>query len=220
MAPTHDTAQPMVITPLEYERQALLRAGVDRHCTLACCGVGAAAILRWADQQDQAMRSPVILAGVAGALTNDVIRGRAYIVSAVHAQDGRHFRPSFRPDLCDPEAGVTMTDHAVRTPDDRRALADRTGAVLADMESVALAEIAFDRGWSWAIVRGVSDGLQDVLPPQIDDWVDHDGKTNRGKVVRSLLRRPWLIGTAMRLGRHSSRALEAVAERILHMVQS
>ena len=71
-----------VICPLEFERRALLQAGVGEYCEVSCCGPGALAA-RQGVQSSATTDGPIILAGLAGALREDISKGSAYVASRV-----------------------------------------------------------------------------------------------------------------------------------------
>ena len=60
-------------------------------------------------------------------------------------------------------------------------------------------------------MRGVSDGLHDALPEDIDEWVDEQGRTRTSAVIAAILRRPALVGEVRRLRADSIEAMNAVA---------
>ncbi len=204
----------VVVCPLRFERRVLGRAGIGRSCELVCCGAGAAAARRWA--ADHVASGPVILCGLAGALNSAFDVGTAHAAVTVVGEDGRRMEPSLRehggPVLACPPRTLT-------TPQARRAWSAGSGADLADLESAAFAHVAVEKGWRWAIVRGVSDGPDDALPADIDDWVDGKGRTRVSLVVRRILRRPERIGPLLRLRADSVAAMEAVAVVVRSMLE-
>jgi hypothetical protein len=160
---------------------------------------------------------PVILAGLAGSLRGSFPPGRAFIISTVIAPDGRQYRAAI--DDRDAEhrgvRAVLASSAAVLTdPEEKRAFAEKTGADLVDLEGGIFAEAATMLGWRWMIVKGVSDGPAERLPPRIGAWVGADGRVRAGAVAASLLRRPWDLRRVRRLRAQSVRAMEAVAELV------
>ena len=211
----------VVICPLEFERRALLQAGVGKYCEVSCCGPGASAA-RQGVQRSAITDGPIILAGLAGALRADISKGSAYVVTRV-IDDARHsWHPTSITKGDRPPSGATIisTAHTITTTQGKRALAERSGADLVDLESAAFAEAASAGGRRWAIVRGVSDGLHDALPEDIDEWVDEQGRTRTSAVIAAILRRPALVGEVRRLRADSIEAMNAVAEVIDSMLSA
>jgi len=109
-------------------------------------------------------------------------------------------------------ASVVTIRRVVGDPTTRTALsAAHPDAQLVDCESWWFARACHSAGVSWWIVRGVSDGPDDRLPRDVDDWVDADGSNRIGRVLSSLLRRPLDVVLLPRLARRGRRAMAAVA---------
>ncbi len=216
-----DPSYAVVICPLEFERRALLQAGVGKYCEVSCCGPGALAA-RQGVQSSAITDGPIILAGLAGALREDIAKGSAYVATRVIDDAGHAWHPPgiAEGDLPGPSGPtIISTLHTITTTQDKRALAQRSGADLVDLESAAFAEAASAAGRRWAIVRGVSDGLHDALPEDIDEWVDEQGRTRTSAVIAAILRRPALVGEVRRLRADSIEAMNAVAGVIRTMLR-
>ena len=212
----------VVICPLEFERRALLHAGVGKYCEVSCCGPGALAT-RQGVQSSAITDGPIILAGLAGALRADISKGSAYVATRVIDDAGHSWHPTgiAEGDLPGPsDPTIISTLHTITTTQDKRALAERSGADLVDLESAAFAEAASAAGRRWVIVRGVSDGLHDTLPEDIDEWVDEQGRTRTKAVIAAILRRPALVGEVRRLRADSIAAMTAVAAVIDSMLSA
>ncbi|MCH8344406.1 MAG: hypothetical protein IH983_10500 [Planctomycetes bacterium] len=216
-------SRPIIVSPLEFERRALRRAGLGQRCRLLCCGPGSRGIQHWAASVTLVAPAtqPVILAGLAGSLRKTYMTRSAHLISTVIGDDGRRWAPTFgsplqmtnRSDSIIASSATTLT-----TPIAKRAFADRSGADLVDRESAAFADAATQRGWRWAIVRGVSDGLQETLPPQIDDWIDQTGRAKASAVLAGILRHPAVLRDIGRLRADGLAAMQAVAKLICTML--
>ena len=77
-----------------------------------------------------------------------------------------------------------------------------------------------DMKLSWAIVRGVSDGVLDSLPVDVDRWVNASGQARPQQIAGSICRRPWIVAAVMRLGVHSKSAMAAVAQNLSRICSS
>ncbi|MCH8152972.1 MAG: hypothetical protein IH830_11450 [Planctomycetes bacterium] len=216
-------SRPIIVSPLEFERRALRRAGLGHRCRLFCCGPGSRAIQHWAASVTLVAPAtqPVILAGLAGSLRKTYMTRSAHLISTVIGDDGRRWAPSFGSPLQMTNRSASIiasSPTTLTTPIAKRAFADRSGADLVDRESAAFAEAATQRGWRWAIVRGVSDGLQETLPPQIDDWIDQTGRAKASAVLGGILRHPGVVRDIGRLRRDGLAAMQAVAKLICTML--
>lgn len=204
----------LIVCPLDFERRALRRAGLDALGEVTCCGPGAAAVVTWA--QGRRPMSPVILCGVAGGLSASVEAGRAYAAAAVLGADGRRIEPTLP--AVDDGRVMSSAPGTLATPQAKQDWARRTGADLVDLESAAFAELAAGGGWRWAVVRGVSDDRATALPPGIDDWVDARGRSRPGAVLRAVLAGRAGIGELARLRAACTAALRAAAALIERML--
>jgi nucleoside phosphorylase len=81
----------------------------------------------------------------------------------------------------------------------KEALYRRTGAVSADMESAAVAVSSARLGVPLMVVRAISDGRSDAVPPGILKTVDAFGRPDYGRLLAFMARRPAEIGTVLRL---------------------
>ncbi len=211
-----------VICPLEFERRGLLQAGVGKYCEVSCCGPSALAT-RQCVQSSAVTDGPIILAGLAGALREDFCKGSAYVATRVIDDAGHAWHPTgiAQGSLPGPSGPtIISTLHTITSTEDKRALAQRSGADLVDLESAAFAEAASAAGRRWAIVRGVSDGLHDALPEAIDEWVDEQGRARTSAVIAAIVRRPAMVSEVRRLRADSIEAMNAVARVIDSMLSA
>jgi adenosylhomocysteine nucleosidase len=84
---------------------------------------------------------------------------------------------------------IACPARALRTTADKRALA-ATGAVAADMESAAVAEVARRAGVPWLIVRAVADGVDVPVPMSVIQAIDDDGRLRWTRLGARLTRHP------------------------------
>jgi hypothetical protein len=203
----------IVVCALEFERRLLVRAGVGRRCELTCCGPGAEGVRRWASGQSPS--GAVFLCGLAGALSDRIAVGTACSVAVVVGDEQQT-----RPPITD-SGGVIVScpAHTLTTPAAKRAWAERHGADLVDLESAAFARIAVQEGWDWGIVRGVSDGPDFSLPADIDTWVDQQGRSRPGRVLRAILSGRVGVGQLARLRTQGIAAMAAAAVVLQRMLE-
>jgi uridine phosphorylase len=97
----------------------------------------------------------------------------------------------------------------VTSVNEKRRLAQRTGAAVVDMEGVALAAALAARGLRPAMVRVVSDDAEHDLPP-LEGAIDASGTLRPERVALAFARRPL---AAVRFARDAQRALAAL-ERV------
>lgn len=198
-----------IVCPLEFERSALRRLAAERGWNLACCGPGAAAVAAWARRYGPPAGSTVVLAGVAGSLRPSVPPGEAVeISSVVDAEAAIEFVPRRLTEL--PRVRCIAVQAPLATVEAKREEAARNRADIVDMESAAFAREAIPRQWRWSVIRGISDGADESLPPGVEHWTDDRGKTRLLRVAGSLARRPWMVREVTQLGARSFLAMDAV----------
>jgi adenosylhomocysteine nucleosidase len=145
----------------------------------------------------------VILAGVAGGLDPSLAVGDIVLSGS----DGPPW-----PKLPYRYGQIFTSDKIVSTPEEKKELFQRTGALAVDMEGEVVRQAASAAGVPMLTVRGISDTAQETVPPEVLNWVDAYGRVNRGAVAMGLMKNPLLVPVAMRLGKQSKIAMERVAE--------
>lgn len=213
----------MLLCPLEFERRVLSsalrrRERIDARPRSAVhvCGPGATGVRRWFEHLEPST-SPtggVLLVGTGGGLSRDLPAGVAVVAERIVDADGRFSSPTLKPPPSTRCGVILALDEPPTTPEAKRRQGERSGAVAVDLESAAFAECCDARGWSWNVVRGISDGADHALPPQVAAWIDPAGRLRHAALLASLLRSPRTISMLPALRRRSRAALEAVAETI------
>jgi len=197
----------IILCPLAFEAASLRRHHMGNRATIITIGPGPDAMLAWLGTVDAKSVSRVILAGLAGALTSRCPPGSAWSVSRIIDEHGTmHRAPLGRDDVT-----LTTSNRVVASREARRAVADRDGADLVDMEGALFARHADAAGWRWAIVRGVSDGPARRTPRGMHRWTSAHGRTRVNRVIADLLCRPHDIPATIALARSSGQAMRAAA---------
>jgi len=200
----HPAEPALVFCPLGFERRAFMRFG---KLPVVTTGQGADAIRRaFAARDAWPVRRPriVILLGLAGGLGTACASGSVAVVRRVVDDAGAELFASSIPDA---SATVVESTDIVASAGAKRALAERTGADIVDMESRAFAACAAEARLPWAIVRGVSDGADSALPPEFGGFIDERGETRIPRVLAAVARRPALLGEFVAIGRQSRIAM-------------
>lgn len=157
--------------------------------------------------------------GVAGALDYDVTPEAIFVPGIIKASDGREW-------ACTPSLITTLRTALPHTKDgavfgskqlvpdhaEKKKLHDQTGCTLVDMESHVVAEIASTRAIPFAVLRGISDNVEDTFPDAALKGIHPDGTTNYGAVFFSLLANPLQLPALLRLFRHTGVALEKLRQ--------
>ncbi len=100
------------------------------------------------------------------------------------------------------EAGaLTGSDRIVPTPEGKRALAARTGALIVDMETHALAEAAEAAGMPALAIRAVCDSSDQAIPQAVIGSTRPNGEVKTLKVWRKFCAAPWELPALLNLRR-------------------
>lgn len=105
-------------------------------------------------------------------------------------------------------------DQVVVTTTEKLRLWHETGAVAADMESGAVARVAWQEGVPFAALRVICDPADRTLPPAALIALDGQGTIGLGRVIASVLRRPGQIPALLRLAADAATARRALRARI------
>ncbi|MCL5953145.1 MAG: hypothetical protein M1509_01375 [Nitrospirae bacterium] len=164
----------------------------------------------------------VLFAGLAGALAPDLFPGTIVVAEGVLSSSGENFLPFqdffpnfFRPMIEEWDKGsirfgrILSAEALVGTPREKKRLARETGAIAVDMESAGWLDAASRAGIPATVVRVISDGADDSLPPELLSFVTPEGAVSFGGILRALLLRPallyelLLLGSSIRQGRQA-----------------
>ena len=104
------------------------------------------------------------------------------------------------------QADAVLTDREAKT-----ALATRSGAAAADMESAGIAALAVRRQLACLVVRVLLDPLELSIPPCAAASVDLHGELQPGRLLAGLLRQPTDVFALLRLAAAWRRARSRLA---------
>ena len=217
-----------ILAPSSFEAAHLHRGlwAIGDSLEVVQVGVGPGAVFSgmWADALPPG--SVVILAGVAGALSSACTRGTAHWSSAVIDAEGRRWIPPVQGSATlhaanaspDPVA-LAGVDGVIGRPRDKRSLQQRTGACIVDCESASFARAASKRGWRWGVVRGISDGVDDIVPGWMPQLLRRNGSVDSGGVASTLLANPLRAIDMIRGGQAAGNAMRAVCALLAAFAQ-
>jgi adenosylhomocysteine nucleosidase len=177
----------------------------------ACAGAGQQAATRaFAEVEKEGPIGQVFSVGWAGALSESVVRGKAYTLSVViDIGTGERFSIS-------PTSGNLWlaTSPKVANAIEKQRLAAAYHASLVDMEAAAIARLAAMRGIPFHCIKGVSDGLTDNLP-DFDRFISPQGHFQLARFVLFSILRPWCWPALIRMGENSKKAAQAIMDSLL-----
>lgn len=217
---TSCVADIVIITPLGHEASAL-RKVLSRHgLTAHISGLGPEAIkkatLKLIGGAAGEVPRLMILAGLAGGLKPAQTLPRCGWGTTIVDATGNPVRGRAKSLVgCSwPALRITSIAEPICFPDGKRELAAATDADYGDTESFWFAQTCADNDVPWAVIRAVSDDVDEILPPAVLKWTTPEGKTDPAQVIKDMFRHPSLIGKAMRLGSKSKHAMGLIAAEL------
>jgi adenosylhomocysteine nucleosidase len=113
-----------------------------------------------------------------------------------------------------PATTLLASDRVVSKAADKMRLWTASGAAAVDMESGAVAEVAAERGLTFAVLRAVCDPAEQDLPPAALAALDADGAMALRGIALSVLRRPAQIPALLRLAQHARQGRAALVGKV------
>ncbi|MBY0427665.1 MAG: phosphorylase [Alphaproteobacteria bacterium] len=196
-----------------FEAEAMVARKLTPH--VACSGAVEALAFERAEQLVKQGATALVSFGVAGGLDPQLTNETIIIAKEIAGNDNQRW-------VCDAglitrfktaaphglDGAVYGSSHLVPTPSEKKKLHATTGCVIVDMESHVVATIATKYGLPFAVLRGVSDSVEDGFPDAALSGISPDGSTNMNAVYKSLLRNPFQIPALLKLFKHTGIALK------------
>lgn len=176
---------------------------------LVCGGIGAAPARRAAEAVI-ALYSPTVIysVGFAGALEPGVKVGDVFQpAQVIDATDGSRVNSN-------EGKGTLVSFASVATPEQKARLRNAFSAQLVDMEAAAVARAAEARGIEFLAVKSISDEF-DFTFPDMERFVDSEGRFLQGRFAAFALRRPWLWWKISQLLRNSHAASDRLCDWLI-----
>lgn len=193
---------------------AAYRCFVRNDVAVICAGIGYRAALRSTDSA-LSLYEPelVISAGLAGALSQDMQVGDEFIPEAVFNSKTGMRIPT------EQGHGVLVSASEVAGPEAKRLLARQYSAMAVDMEAAAVAEVAALKGVRFMAVKTISDAY-DFPVPDMDPFVDANGRFLTRKFVSYAVMHPGLWGVVRKLAVNSSIASQKLCSALRNLIET
>jgi len=186
------------------------------------CGIGRERATHAARDLVRARVAALLSWGTAAALDETLDQGDLVLARQVVGRDGRHTRldddwlrrllPMAESTGPCHAGGIAEADGVLRDADDKRRLHALSGALVADMESAAVAEVAHGAAIPALAIRAVADSALTRIPRSALAAVNDDGDVNAARCVAALLRAPGELAPLLRLGQEFRAARARLAE--------
>jgi adenosylhomocysteine nucleosidase len=197
---------------------------VNADVLLCVSGIGAAAARSASEALLAAGAEALVSWGVAAGLNAAAAPGTLVLADRVAGLASKQLEPkefestkswadrlaeSLPPTIRVLRGPIGATDRVLSTRGDKL-LAGSTGAVAADMETAAVAQVADDAGVPWIAIRAVSDATDAGLPESVARAIDEAGRVRLGRLAAGLLRRPGDLKQLPRLASGFAAALRTL----------
>jgi adenosylhomocysteine nucleosidase len=168
----------------------------------------------------------IISAGFAGALDPRMALGDILMADTVLDARGRSFEIGVKLDpaslSADPRLHVgplVTVDTILHDPREKLALGQQHAALAADMESIAVAQVAHDEKVRLLSVRVISDAVDRVLPSEVDYLLSRKTTAGRlGAAAGAIFRRPSSIKDLWQLKEDALVASERLASFLVGVI--
>lgn len=145
----------------------------------------------------------VISAGFSGGLQPNVKIGDVVTGDSIVDTRGEELTVDVKM-AADPERGwhvgrLVMVDHIVRTIAEKQELANRTGALAVDLESLSVARTCAAAKTRFLAIRAISDDLSEDLPPEVLSVYGGSGTLRAGAIAGAVWKRPSSVKDMWRL---------------------
>lgn len=114
---------------------------------------------------------------------------------------------------------ILTVDRIVPTAEEKRQLAEDSGAVAVDMESATIASVAMAYSIPFLAIRGVLDPVEENLTIAFDHFLDNRGEPQLFSLLRYLLAHPLALPRLVGLGLRT-KAVCARLGRLLHALST
>jgi len=169
----------------------------------------------------------IVAAGFAGALVDTVQPFDFLLPDRILDTTGRSLQVGLTLDLNASEpkglhvGSLLSVPELVRTPQQRRELASHYGALAADLESFSVAEVCRHYQVPMWVVKIITDGVDDHLPPEVAYLMKPRKWTEKlGAVAGAIWNRPGSVKDLWQLNELSLRASDRLAVFLLSMIPS
>ena len=184
---------------------------------IGCSGGRPEKAAQIADYMLKAGASGLISFGIGGGLApalrpGDLVIGKSVDLGGASLATDSAWAMHLANQLPDAVQGVICgASVAAVTAADKAALHAESGALLIDLESAAVAEVAAAAGKPFAVLRAVADPARRAIPDYALKALDANGGTRISPVLLGLMMKPYSLPALLRLAGDSRKALNALS---------
>jgi adenosylhomocysteine nucleosidase len=195
--------------------------------SVVCGGVGQESARR-ATEALIAGHNPrwVISAGFAGGLISAIARHDLVLANAIVNKNNEQLTINVHGSPAAPNGSkihlgkLVTVEKIVKTPGEKRKLAEETGALAVDMESFAVATVCQAQHQKFLSVRVISDPVDEELPDDIASMIELKSTGSKvGRAIGNIFRRPSAIKDMWRLKENAVVSADRLAKFLTTLVE-
>ncbi|MBC8550204.1 MAG: 5'-methylthioadenosine/S-adenosylhomocysteine nucleosidase [Candidatus Brocadiales bacterium] len=116
----------------------------------------------------------------------------------------------------DPESklhfgNLLTVDKVISKASTKRRIGEQNSFLAVEMESAAVAEVAYEKGVGFAAIRSISDDIDDDLHLDYDNMISDEGKVKVTNIALSVLKNPQKLALLSRLNKQTRSAAKSLA---------
>jgi hypothetical protein len=222
---SRQTQHTLILCSTAREERALADSAVAHLATIARTGPGPANLrgMLEAVSRDGSDFDVILLAGLAGSLTESHEVGHAWAVRRVTNRTGKYWMPDWPISGSPAARGLTFVDvldndEPIVTPAEMREAHREHRAHLVDSGSTMLAEWAHKSRKRWGLVRGAYYGPDRDLEIPLEAWCKDDGSFKRMAMIKAVAKQPWLVQESSRMFKQAATAMQAVIDLLTKLL--
>jgi adenosylhomocysteine nucleosidase len=123
----------------------------------------------------------------------------------------------------DPESkmhfgNLLTVDKVISQASTKRRIGEQNSFLAVEMESAAVAEVAYEKGVKFAAIRSISDDIDDDLHLDYDNMISDEGKVKVTNIALSVMKNPQKLALLSRLNKQTRRASKNLANFMTKLV--
>ncbi len=157
----------------------------------------------------------VLSCGFSGALLTEMKTGNIVVADSIADTHGQHLDIDLHMEE-NRDGGLYVgrlvnSDDLVRTVAQKKSIAESSGAIAVDLESLAVAQVCRERKMRFLAVRVISDDMSADLPPEILSILGSTGTMRVGAAFGAMWKRPGSMKDMWRLRESAGKTAERLA---------
>ncbi|HYG98988.1 MAG TPA: hypothetical protein VD837_07640 [Terriglobales bacterium] len=182
--------------------------------TVVCSGIGFGPAQKCAESAISILTPQVVVsAGLAGALVPEMKVGQVLVpATIVNSRTGARINTGHG-------SGTLVSAAGIAGPEGKRLLAHQHSGLAVDMEAAAVAEVAEGHKIGFTAVKAISDDA-DFPVPDLERFVDDEGRFLTGKFVAHVGLHPRLWGTVRQFALNSAHASQELCRVLRNLIES